>query len=155
MTAKPLCIALFSLAAFNAQAALPQHADLDLAMARQLVDAAPCVAAFAALDHGGNPLLIQRADATGPHNAEAARRKAYTALSTRTPTRQLAEKAARTPEAANLNTLPELLLLGGGVPLYQGTDLVGALGVAGAGGARQDEQCALDAIATTGLSTHP
>ncbi len=155
MTVKPLCTALLLLVACQAHAALPQHPELDLPTARQLVDAAPCKAAFAALDLGGNPLLIQRSNGTGPHNADAARRKAYTALSTKTPTRQLADMAHQNPDAANLATVPELLLLGGGVPLYQGDALVGALGVAGAGGARQDEQCALDAVAKVGLLTHP
>lgn len=155
MIARTLCFALVALSASPSQAALPQHPELDLANARRLVDLAPCVAAFAALDRGGNPLLIQRASQTGPHNADAARRKAYTALSTRTLTRALAQKAAQDPAAANLNTLPELLLLGGGVPLYEGPELVGALGVAGAGGAQQDEQCALDAAAKAGLATHP
>ena len=45
-------------------------------------------------------------------------RKAYTALSTKTPTRLFAERARSNPETANLNTLDELLLLGGGIPLW-------------------------------------
>jgi uncharacterized protein GlcG (DUF336 family) len=137
----------------QAEAALPQQAELDLATARRLLDAAPCTAALAALDHGGNPILIQRDTKVGPHNADAARRKAYTALSTGTATRQLAEKARQNPESANLTTLPELLLLGGGVPLYEGKVLVGALGVAGAGGAAQDEQCAIEAARALNLTT--
>ncbi|WP_287812304.1 heme-binding protein, partial [Pseudomonas sp.] len=99
--------------------------------------------------------LAQRADGVGPHNADAARRKAYTALSTRTPTRLFAERARTNPEASNLNTLAELLLLGGGVPLFEGTQLVGAVGVAGAGGAQQDEQCATAAATALGLTIHP
>lgn len=152
---KTLCLGLLTLVAAQAQAALPQQPELDLATARQLADAGPCTAAIAVLDRGGNLLLIQRDRNTGPHNADAARRKAYTALSTKTPTRALAEKAAQNPETANLNTFPELLLLGGGVPLYQGADLVGALGVAGAGGPAPDERCAMDAAAKVGLATHP
>lgn len=155
MITRTLCLSVLTLASWQAQAALPQHPELDLAHARQLVDAAPCSAAFAALDRGGNPLLIQRDTSTGPHNADAARRKAYTALSSKTPSGVLAQKAAQTPATANLNTLPELLLLGGGVPLYEGQALVGALGVAGAGGPAQDEQCAAEAAAKIGLNTHP
>ncbi|WP_426198537.1 GlcG/HbpS family heme-binding protein [Pseudomonas sp. DC3200b2] len=155
MIGKTLCAALTTLLALQAQAALPQHPELDLATARQLLDAASCNAAMAALDRGGNPLLLQRAALTGPHNLEAARLKAYTALSTKTPTRLLAERAGQNPETANLVTVPGLLLLGGGVPLYQGSELVGALGVAGAGGPRQDEQCAAEAAAKLGLGLHP
>jgi uncharacterized protein GlcG (DUF336 family) len=148
-------VSLLALAALHAEAALPQHPELDLPTARQLLDAMPCTAAFAVLDHGGNPILIQRDTRIGPHNADAARRKAYTALSTKSATRPLAEKARQNPEAANLNTLPELLLLGGGVPLYEGQALVGAVGVAGAGGAAQDDQCAVEAATTLGLTIHP
>ena len=89
---------------------------------------------------------VQRADNVGPHNTLAAQRKAYTALSTKTPTRMLAEGARKNPDAANLNTLGELLLLGGGVPLKVGNDVIGAIGVAGAGGADMDEACANKAI---------
>lgn len=62
-----------------------------------------------------------------------------------------AERARNNPEAANLNSLPELLLLGGGVPLFADDELVGALGIAGAGGAAQDEACAVQAAEQLGL----
>ncbi len=155
MSLKPILVCAALLAATQAHAALPQHPELDLASARRLVDAAPCQAAISVLDRGGNPILAQRTDGVGPHNADAARRKAYTALSTRTPTRLFAERARTNPEASNLNTLAELLLLGGGVPLFEGTQLVGAVGVAGAGGAQQDEQCASAAATALGLTIHP
>ena len=134
---------------------LPRHADLDLHTARQLADAslAHCSAALTVLDRGGNLLLSLRADGVGPHNSLASQRKAYTALSTKTPTRLFAERARNNPEAANLNSLPELLLLGGGVPLFAEAELVGALGIAGAGGAAQDEACAVQAAGQLGLKT--
>ena len=66
----------------------------------------------------------------------------------------LAERARSNPEAANLNTLDELLLLGGGVPLKVADQVIGAIGVAGAGGAQFDEGCALQAIAQV-LPTQP
>ncbi|MCO7573496.1 heme-binding protein [Pseudomonas chlororaphis] len=132
---------------------LPRHAELDLTTARQLADAslAQCTAVVSVLDRGGNLLVTLRADGVGPHNTVASQRKAYTALSTKTPTRLFAERARNNPEAANLNTLPELLLLGGGIPLFAGNELVGAMGIAGAGGAAQDEECALKAAQKIGL----
>ncbi|RZA15907.1 MAG: heme-binding protein, partial [Proteobacteria bacterium] len=81
-----------------------------------------CVAAVAVLDRGGNVIVQQRGDAVGPHNTEAARLKAYTALSTKTPTRAFAERARNNPEAANLTSLGQLLLLveiGGGARAVQ------------------------------------
>ena len=132
---------------------LPRHAELDLATARQLADAslAQCTAAVSVLDRGGNLLVAMRADGVGPHNGPASQRKAYTALSSKTPSRLFAERARNNPEAANLNTLPELLLLGGGIPLFAGNELVGAMGIAGAGGTAQDEECALKAAQNIGL----
>ena len=140
-----------------AQAApnLARHADLDLATARQLADATlkHCSGALSVLDRGGNVLTAMRPEGVGPHNLLASQRKAFTALSTKTPTRLFADRARSNPEAANLNSIAELLLLGGGVPLFADGELVGALGVAGAGGAEQDEACAIKAAEQIGLTT--
>lgn len=137
-----------------ALAALPRSADLPLEAANGLAGAAiaACRAQGRAIvvsvvDRGGNLVAVQRADGVGPHNTEASRRKAYTALSTRSATLELARNAATTPDARNLATLPELLLLGGGVPLRVQDEVVGAIGVAGGGGAGNDHACAMAAIA--------
>ncbi|WP_248738701.1 GlcG/HbpS family heme-binding protein [Pseudomonas sp. MWU12-2029] len=133
---------------------LPRHADLDLKTARLLADAAleNCTGTVSVLDRGGNLLATLRGDGIGPHNTVASQRKAYTALSTKTPTRLFAERARSNPETANLNTLVELLLLGGGIPLFAGKELVGAMGVAGSGGGEQDENCAIKSAEIVGLS---
>ena len=133
---------------------LPRHADLDLKTARLLADTAleNCTGTVSVLDRGGNLLVILRGDGIGPHNTAASQRKAYTALSTKSPTRLFAERARNNPETANLNTLDELLLLGGGIPLFAGKELVGAMGVAGSGGGEQDENCAIKAADIVGLS---
>jgi len=156
MTVKYLIASLtigLSSAAFAAPD-LPRHADLDLKTARLLADAAleNCTGTVSVLDRGGNLLVTLRGDGIGPHNTVASQRKAYTALSTKTPTRLFAERARSNPETANLNTLDELLLLGGGIPLFAGKELVGAMGVAGSGGGEQDENCAIKAADIVGLS---
>ena len=137
-----------------AAAALPRSADLPLGIANGLAGAAiaACRAQGRAIvvsvvDRSGNLVAIQRADGVGPHNLEASRRKAYTSLSTRSATLDLSRNAAATPDARNLATLPELLLLGGGVPLRAQDEVVGAIGVAGGGGAINDHACALAAVA--------
>lgn len=58
----------------------------------------------------------------------------------------LAERAATDPTSRNLLTVPELLLLGGGVPLIVDGDVIGGIGVAGSGGAANDQRCAIQAI---------
>ncbi|WP_222887911.1 heme-binding protein [Enterobacter sp. C2] len=100
----------------------------------------------AVVDRGGNLVALMRDDNVGPHNTQAAWRKAYTALSTKTPTKQLAIKAQSSPDSVNLNTVNELLLLGGGVPVKYRGQVIGAVGMAGTGGAESDDRCGTDAI---------
>nr|WP_277991215.1 heme-binding protein [Sphingomonas panni] len=100
----------------------------------------------AVVDRGGNLVAIQRGDDIGPHNTIAAQRKAFTALSTKSSTSVLARRAADDPTSSNLTTVPELLLLGGGMPLSVDGDVIGGIGVAGSGGAANDERCATQAI---------
>ncbi len=130
--------------------------DITLASAKRLIEATMqvCHAAgktlvVAVVDRGGNLVALQRDDEVGPHNTLAAQRKAYTALSTKTATRLLADSARANPASQNLNTIDELLLIGGGVPIKSGAAVIGAIGVAGAGGAAMDESCALTAIERT------
>lgn len=131
-----------------------QHSNVSLALAMQLLDGALATchakgrnAVAAVVDSGGNLVALLRDDDVGPHNTVAAQRKAYTALSTKTATRLLAEHARNDPDSANLNTIDALLLLGGGVPLVAGRQVIGAIGVAAAGGAAMDEYCAMQAVA--------
>lgn len=131
-----------------------QQPNVSLALANELINAtlAAChadgrSAVAVVVDRGGNLIAVQRDDSVGPHNTEAAVRKAFTALSTKTPTRLLAANARANPESQNLNTVDSLLLIGGGVPLKLGQDVIGAIGVGGSGGAAQDEGCAMQAIA--------
>lgn len=152
-------LALCASAATSALAASPaplvlQQPNVSLALANELINAtlAAChadgrSAVAVVVDRGGNLIAVQRDDSVGPHNTEAAQRKAFTALSTKTPTRLLAANARANPDSQNLNTVDALLLIGGGVPLKVGQDVIGAIGVGGSGGAAQDEGCALQAIA--------
>src|SRR5690606_26180874 len=91
------------------------------------------------LDASGTVVLLLRGDGVGPHNTEAARRKAYTALSTKTATLSLLRISAANPDTHNLNTLPELLLLSGGAPLWYRGNVIGGIGVAGGGSAENDD----------------
>lgn len=136
----------------EAPAIVTQHS-LSLTSANELASAAiaacqaigkTCV--IAVVDRGGNLVAVQRGDNVGPHNTAAAQRKAFTALSTKTRTGVLAERARNDPSSQNLNTVGDLLLLGGGVPVTVGGDVIGAVGVAGAGGSANDDGCALAAV---------
>lgn len=148
-----LVAGLAAAAAHAGAEGVASRADLTLSLANQLADAtlADCharqrTAVVAVVDRSGQLVSLQRDDNVGPHNTVAAQRKAFTALSTKTPTLLLAERARTNPDAANLTTLDELLLLGGGVPVVVDDVVIGALGVAGAGGGETDQACAQSAI---------
>ncbi|MPN25644.1 hypothetical protein SDC9_173056 [bioreactor metagenome] len=154
MAATALCAGAATSALAAQPALVLQQPNVSLALANALVNAtlAAChadgrSAVAVVVDRGGNLIAVQRDDSVGPHNTDAAVRKAFTALSTKTPTRLLAANARANPDSQNLNTVSSLLLIGGGVPLTVGQDVIGAIGVGGSGGAAQDEGCALKAIA--------
>ncbi len=109
---------------------------------------------IALLDASGEILMITRGESVGPHNTEAARRKAYTALSTKTGTLELMRNAALNSDSKNLNTLPELLLLSGGVPIWYKGNVIGSIGIAGGGSADNDNLIAKSvSIPQLGIST--
>jgi uncharacterized protein GlcG (DUF336 family) len=89
---------------------------------------------------------VQRADNAGPHTLEASRLKAYTSASAKNTTLAMMQAAQQNPAAANLVHIPGYLLLGGGVPVKSGDEVIGAIGVGGAPGGHLDEQCAKAAI---------
>ena len=103
--------------------------------------------AIVVVDAGGNMLLLNRDNRTGPHNAEAARLKAYTSMSTKSNTLLLGRNAKANLDTQNLATVSGLLLLGGGVPIFSGETLIGAIGVAGGGGSENDDSIAKKAVA--------
>lgn len=106
---------------------------------------------IAVLNSSGVTILLLKGDYVGPHNTEASRRKAYTSLSTKTPSFNLMRLAAQNKDAHNLNTLPELLLLGGGMPIWKDGQLIGSIGVSGAGGGENDHNIALKAVENLGF----
>ncbi len=126
---------------------------LSLELANQIATAtvAACSAnghavTAAVVDRAGNLRALQRADNAGPHTLEASRLKAYTSASARNTTLAMMEAAQKNPAAANLKDIPGFLLLGGGVPVRAGNEVIGAVGVGGAPGGHLDEQCAVAAL---------
>ena len=102
------------------------------------------------VDRAGILRAMGRADGAGPHTVESSRKKAYTAASVRRPTTELAELITKVPTLQALRDMNDnILILGGGLPIEIGGDVVGGIGVGGAPGAHLDDACAqagLDAI---------
>ena len=101
----------------------------------------------AVVDRAGTLRALQRADNAGPHTVGAAQGKAYTSASARNATTAMLENVQKNPGAATLVDIPGFLILGGGVPIRVGNEVIGAVGVGGAPGGHLDEQCANAGIA--------
>lgn len=90
--------------------------------------------AFALLDRAGTPLVRMKMDLAPNPSQEIALRKATTALAFSLPTDAWDNrlKQASPGVQQGLPLQEGLALFGGGVPLFQGEVLVGALGISGA-----------------------
>lgn len=106
---------------------------------------------IAVLNNSGVVLLLLKGDNVGPHNTEASRRKAYTSFSTKNASWDLMNNAAKSKDAQNLNTLPELLLLGGGMPVFKEGELVGSIGISGSGSGENDHNIAKRTVENLGF----
>jgi uncharacterized protein GlcG (DUF336 family) len=102
------------------------------------------------VDASGARQAVLRGDNAGIHTIDSATSKAYTSASFKAPSAAIAERLLANPQGAQLGHLPGVLLLGGGLPIKIGDEVVGAIGAAGAPGGDKDEACAkagLDRIA--------
>jgi uncharacterized protein GlcG (DUF336 family) len=98
------------------------------------------------VDKAGNVAASIRGDGTNPHTLEFSRLKAYTAR-TRGQTSLEFMKLTSDPANAYLRQIPNVVAVGGGVPIKVGTEVIGAVGVSGAPGGEKDEVCAYAGIA--------
>lgn len=102
----------------------------------------------AVVDGSGVLKVLARADGAGPHTVDSSQRKAYTASSLRRSTQELARLVATQPELQGLRDMNEsILILGGGLPIRIGGEVLGGIGVGGAPGAEFDEACARAGLA--------
>ena len=147
-----LAIALaVTLAAAGARADdLPRQPVLTAALASEAVQAAVEACArqgkhvtAAVVDQGGNLRALLRDDGAAPHTVDSAAKKAYTANTYRTATLEFSRRVAANPDLADLRRMNDrVLILGGGVPLKVGEEVIGAIGVGGTPSLEMDEGCA-------------
>ncbi len=143
--------------ASHAAEPLPTQPYLPLTLAQTAANAAlkKCTAdghrvSVAVADSAGVIMVILRNDGAGPHTIDSSSRKAYTAASLGRSTLELANFMKDKPEIHGLRDMNEqILMLGGGLPIKVGDELIGGIGVGGAPGADLDDSCAkagVDAI---------
>jgi len=132
---------------------------LTLDMAERFIAAAKAKAqaegwmmSFAVVDSAGNPVALARMDGARWLTAEVARSKAFTSVTLRRTSKEVAELAQTRPQVfssiASLAGRP-LLLAGGGLPLIVKGELLGGVGASG-GTEEQDEVCARAGLTAIG-----
>ena len=104
-------------------------------------------ATVAVVDRMGVVQVLLRDRFAGPHTPDMATAKAYTAASFRTNTTELAQATQPGRPASGIRHRPGIAAVGGGMMIEAGGSLLGAIGVSGAPGAREDDACAAAGIA--------
>jgi uncharacterized protein GlcG (DUF336 family) len=102
--------------------------------------------AVAVVDRMGVPQVMLRDRFAGPHTPDTAIGKAWTAISFRTSTTDLAAATASGPQSG-VRMRPGVVAVGGGLMIEGGGALLGGIGVSGAPGGKEDEACAAAGLA--------
>jgi len=104
-------------------------------------------AAVAVVDRSGVVQVVLRDRYAGPHTPRTAGGKAWTAVSFRSNTGALVDLTQPGKAQSGVRHLPHVVVLGGGVIIEGGGQMLGAIGVSGAPGGEADEACAKAGIA--------
>jgi uncharacterized protein GlcG (DUF336 family) len=100
--------------------------------------------AVVVVDRAGDLQVVLRDVYVSRHAIEIAQRKASAVVLSGISTLDFIKN--RGEIRAELNEIPGILLLQGGIPIRSGGSLIGAVGVSGAPGGDKDEACALAGI---------
>ncbi len=104
-------------------------------------------AAVVVADRSGTPIVMLRDRFAGAHTPETATGKAWTAVSFRTPTTELAKQTQPGQAASGIRHLPRVVAVGGGLTIDAAGQVLGGIGVSGAPGGDNDDTCARAGIA--------
>ncbi len=119
--------------------------DVALELARASIEACRAEgfqAAVAVVDRFGLPQVMLRDRFAGAHTPATAVNKAWTAVSFRTNTTDLVPLSQPGQPQAGIRSLPNVVVLGGGILIEGGGSTLGAVGVSGAPGGAEDDRCA-------------
>jgi uncharacterized protein GlcG (DUF336 family) len=100
------------------------------------------------LNRHARTAVVLSEDGVNPHTVENSMRKAYTAFTTKGPSGDVGKRPH--PQFESFMVLDKITSLEGGLPIFAGKELVGAIGISGAPGGEKDAACAqvgLDKIA--------
>ena len=102
--------------------------------------------AVSVVDRSGIEQVMLRDRFAGPHTPETARRKAWSAISFRTNTSDMLDVSKAGQPQAGIRHLDNVAMLGGGMMVNSGGEMVGGLGVSGAPGGALDDECAIKGL---------
>jgi uncharacterized protein GlcG (DUF336 family) len=103
--------------------------------------------AVAVVDRAGVTQSLLRDRFAGTHTPDVAADKAWTAVSFRTPTTELARATQPGQPSSGLRNVPRFTAVGGGLTIEAAGSIVGGIGVSGAPSGDADEACARAGIA--------
>ena len=103
--------------------------------------------AVAVSDRMGVVQVLLRDRFAGPHTLDLATSKAYTAASFRMNTSELQEATQAGRPQSGIRNRPGVAAVAGGMTIEAGGALLGAIGVSGAPGGKEDDVCAVAGIA--------
>ena len=92
------------------------------------------------LNRHARTAVVLSEDGVNPHTVENSLRKAYTAFTTRSPSAEMGKRTQ--PNLGGFLLLDKITTIEGGLPIFAGTELVGAIGISGAPGGEKDAACA-------------
>jgi len=102
--------------------------------------------AVVVVDRSGVAQVMLRDRFAGPHTPRTAGGKAWTAVSFRTGTSELARISQPGQPQSGIRHLPRVVAVGGGLTIESQGSIVGGIGVSGAPGGEADDACALAGI---------
>jgi uncharacterized protein GlcG (DUF336 family) len=148
-----------ALAPMGADAQILTERNISLQLALSIAQAAMAACktdgydvSVAVVDRAGDLKVMLRADTANPHNADLARRKAYTSRTFKVPSMDVAKRTNGPTELSGQRFLVDVIPLGGGLPINIGNDTIGALGISGSPTQEGDEKCATAALASVANS---
>ncbi|MDO9073062.1 MAG: heme-binding protein [Rubrivivax sp.] len=103
--------------------------------------------AVAVVDRFGIAQALVRDRFAGPHTPDTAINKAWTAVSFRSQTSDLAKATQAGQPSSGIRQIPRFIGVGGGMLIEAGGSIIGAIGVSGAPNGDLDDGCAKAGIA--------
>jgi uncharacterized protein GlcG (DUF336 family) len=141
----------------DAQVLTERNISLQLALSVAQAAMAACKTdgydvSVAVVDRAGDLKVLLRADTANPHNADLARRKAYTSRTFKVPSMDVAKRTNGPTDLSGQRFIADVIPLGGGLPINIGNDTIGALGISGSPTQEGDEKCGNAALASVASS---